>query len=61
MALSRKTLLLAAFVVLFLLPDIGMYIILGNEVNITPRSPGTKPEKMKNSEDQAYHPTVFLS
>jgi hypothetical protein len=22
-----------------------------NEVNMTPRSPGTKPEKMKNSED----------
>jgi hypothetical protein len=24
---------------------------LSNEVNMTPRSPGTKPEKMKNSED----------
>jgi hypothetical protein len=22
-----------------------------NEANLTPRSPGTKPEKMKNSED----------
>jgi hypothetical protein len=22
-----------------------------NEMNMTPRSPGTKPEKMKNSED----------
>jgi hypothetical protein len=24
---------------------------LSNEVNMTPRSPGTKPEKVKNSED----------
>jgi hypothetical protein len=31
--------------------DLEAWYKSSNEVNMTPRSPGTKPEKMKNSED----------
>jgi hypothetical protein len=31
--------------------DLKAWYKSSNEVNMTPRSPGTKPEKMKNSED----------
>jgi hypothetical protein len=31
--------------------DLEAWYKSSNEVNITPRSPGTKPEKMKNSVD----------
>jgi hypothetical protein len=34
-----------------LLQDLEARYKSSNEVNMTPRSPGTKPEKMKNSED----------